>query len=178
LHIGVNFPISDTVIECIFGTILATPHIVLTCSLYHSPVATITLTSSVDGRQASCPGEVVTYTCTVIQGASVTWTAAPVLMDPTAVVFVSTSPSDERQLGCSDASSPVQCGDLDYQATLTSVGTVDMNGAADLTSTFRFTAKAELNGTVVECSAVTTTTTQPATQTLNIVGVFWLPSVC
>jgi len=132
----------------------------------------------VNGRQAARPEEVVTYSCTVIQGASVTWTAAPVLVDPTEVVFVSTTPSDERQLSCSDTSSPVQCADLDYQATLTSVGTVDMNGAADLTSTFRFTARAELNRTVVGCSAVTATTTQPATQTLNIVDVFWLPSVC
>jgi len=114
----------------------------------------------------------------MIQGASVTWTAAPVLVDPTEEVFVSTSPSDERQLGCIDTSSSVQCADLDYQATLTRVGTVDMNGAADLTSTFRFTARTELNRTVVRCSAVTATTTQPATQTLNIVDVFWLPSVC
>ena len=77
---------------------------------------------------------------------------------------------DEWQLSCSDTSSPILCTDLDYQATLTSVGTVDMNGAADLTSTFRFTATAELNGTVVQCSAVTATTTPPATQTLITVG--------
>ena len=129
-----------------------------------------------DGRQAACPGEVVTYTCTVTQGGAITWTAAPVLVG-TAVRFLTTDPSGSRR-SCSDISSPVQCADLDYQATLTSVGTVDMNGAADLTSTFRFTARAEFNGTVVECSAVTATTTQPATQTLNIVGVFCLPSVC
>jgi len=56
------------------------PHMVsarFTASLQHSPViATITLTSNVDGRQAACPGEVVTYTCTMIQGAVITWTAA------------------------------------------------------------------------------------------------------
>jgi len=135
----------------------------------HPYIATVTLTSNVDGRQAACPGEVVTYTCTVIQGAVITWTAAPVLVG-TVVRFRSTSPPDEWQLSCSDTSSPVPCTDLDYQATLTSVGTLDMNGAANLTSTFRLTATAELNGTVVQCSAVTATTTPPATQTLVTVG--------
>jgi len=87
--------------------------------------ATVTLTSNVDGRQAACPREVVTYTCTVIQGAVITWTAAPVLVG-TVVRFRSTSPPDEWQLSCGDTSSPVQCTDLDYQATLTSVDTLDM----------------------------------------------------
>ena len=133
------------------------------------PVATVTLASTVDGRQAACPGEVVTFTCTVIQGAIITWTAAPVLVSTTAVVFQSTTPSDDSR-SCSDSSSPVPCADLDYQATLTSVGTLDMNGIADMTSTFRFTARAELNGAVVQCSVVTATTTPPANQTLNVVG--------
>ena len=120
------------------------------------------------GWEAGClPEEVVTFTCTVIQGAIITWTAAPVLVDPTAVVFQSTTPSDNSR---SCPSATVQCADLDYQATLTSVGALDMNGIADMTSTFRFTARAELNGTVVQCSAVTATTTPPANQTLNVVG--------
>jgi len=151
-------------------------YFVLLVFIVYLPVAVITLTSTVDGRQAVCPGEVVTYTCNVTKATIVTWTAAPVLVG-TDVRFRSNSPSDEQQLSCTDTSSPVQCADLDYQATLTSVGTVDMIGAADLTSTLRFTARAELNGTVVECSAVTATTTPPATQTLNVVGEFWLLSM-
>jgi len=130
----------------------------------------------VDGRQAACPGEVVTYTCNVTQAASVTWTAAPVLVG-IVVRFRSNSPSDERQLSCNATSSPVQCTDLDYQATLTSVGTVDMNGAADLTSTFRFTAIAELNGTVVQCNAVNVPNAPPERQVLNVIGEFWLRRV-
>jgi len=129
----------------------------------------------VDGRQAACPGEVVTYTCTVTQGGSITWTAAPVLVG-IAVRFLTTEPSGSS-LSCSDPSSPVQCVDLDYQATITSVGTLDMNGLADLTSTFMFTARAEINGTVVQCSAVTATSTQSGTQTVNVAGEFWLLSV-
>ena len=143
---------------------------------YHSLVATITLTSSVDARQAACPEEVMTYTCTVTQAASITWTAAPVLVG-TSVRFRSISPSDEWQLSCSDTSSPVQCADLDYQATLTSVGIVDMIGAADLMSTFRFTARAELNGTVVQCSTVNVPNAPPDSQVLNVAGELWLPSV-
>ena len=131
------------------------------------PVATITLTSTVDGRQAACPGEVVTFTCIVIQGAAITWTAAPVLVGISVRFLATTSPGD-RQLDCSP--STVRCADLDYRATLTSVGTLDMNGIADMTSTFRFTARAELNGTVVQCSAVTDPATPSATQTLNIAG--------
>ena len=129
------------------------------------PVATITLTSNVDGRRA-CPGEVVTYTCTVIQGGAITWTAAPVLVDQTAVVFLAATPSDNSR---SCPSATVQCADLDYQAAFTNVGPL-MNGAADMTSTFRFTARAELNGTTVQCSAVTATATPSTTQTLNVAG--------
>ena len=137
-----------------------------TVSLHYLPVATIALTSTVDGRQAACPGEVVTYTCIVTQGGAITWTAAPVLVG-TAVRFLTTE-SSGSSLSCSDPSPPVQCAELDYQATITSVGTLDVNGLADLTSTFMFTAKAEINGTVVQCSAVTATSTPSATQALNV----------
>jgi len=78
--------------------------------------------------------------------------------------FLSTSPSGELQLSCSDASSSIQCTDLDYQATLTSVGTVDMIGAADRISTFRFTARAELSGTVDVPNA------PPGSQVLSVAG--------
>ena len=56
----------------------------------------------------------------------------------------------------------VQCTDINFRAELTSVGTLDVNNLADLTSTFRFTATAELNGTVVECSGVTVATVLPS----------------
>lgn len=106
----------------------------------------------------------------MIQGVSLTWTAPPVFT-ATAVQFLSIDTSGCIR-SCSNASSPVQCAVLDYRAALTSVGTLDMDGLADLTSTFMFTARAELNGTVVNCSADTASNPLTASQVLN--GEFWL----
>ena len=120
-----------------------------------------------DGRLTACPGEVVTFTCTVPQGASITWTAAPVLVDNTLARFFDTdTPGESRS--CSGTPS-IQCADLDYLATLTNV-TNSMGNVADLTSTFRFTARAELNGTVVQCSGVTAAGTPPESEVLNVSG--------
>ena len=44
-----------------------------------SPVATSSLSSTLDGRQAACHGELVTYTCNVTQGFLIGWGATPVL---------------------------------------------------------------------------------------------------
>ena len=126
-----------------------------------SPVATSSLSSTLEGRQAACPGEVVTYTCNVTQGFLIGWGATPVL-DAALVQF---APTDSRILGCSNVTA-IQCDDFDFLATLTSVGTVSMNGAADMTSTFRFTATVGLNGTVVECTRTTSPSTPSANQTL------------
>jgi len=63
----------------------------------------------------------------------------------------------------------VQCSDLDYQATLTDVDNVG-GGFADMNSTFRFTANAMLNGTVVECRVTILTGNQVSSSTLNISG--------
>ena len=137
--------------------------------------AAITLTSSVVGQV--CPGEVVTYTCMVDQAAIVGWTATPVLTDPTAVVFVATAPSDQRTRDCSSVSS-VQCTDLDFHATFTVDGIIDGNGYADLSSTFRFTARAGLNGTVVQCTAATASGAPRANQSLIVAGkVYFLPII-
>jgi len=134
----------------------------------HYGTATLNLNSTVDGRRAACPEEVVTYSCSVTGAFSITWTAASVLVDATLLRFTPTTQPSERMRSCSDPSSPIQCAALDYQATLTSVGTLDMNGAADLTSTFRFTATAELNGTVVRCSAAALTGAQMDNQDLIV----------
>jgi len=131
----------------------------------------------VDGIQTICPGE-VTYTCTVTEAISISWTAAPILTDITLVRFLPTTPPNERMRSCSDASSTVRCTDLDYRASLTNVGTVDMNGLADLTSTFRFTARAGLSGTVVQCSSTTLTGTQTDDRVLNFTGKYTSSLVC
>ena len=104
----------------------------------------------------------------VDQAATVGWTAAPVLTDPTAVQFLTTQIIDQRMRDCSAVHS-VRCADLNFFASLTSVGVVQ-NGLADLISTFTFTAKAELSGMVVLCSATTENSTPTVNQSLIIAG--------
>ena len=124
----------------------------------------------------ACPGEVVTYTCVVDQGATIGWTAAPVLTDPTAVLFVATASSDQTTRDCSAISS-IRCNDLDFYANFTNISTVQ-NGIADLNSTFRFTARAGLNGTVVQCMAATASGAPRANQSLTVAGnVYFLPII-
>ena len=100
------------------------------------------------------------------QGFTIGWTAAPLLVDAT---FARFTPSGPRLVGCSNASSPVQCADFDFQSILTSVGPVQ-SGAADMTSTFRFTVRAGLNGTVVDCIGTTSPPTPSESHTLTVVG--------
>ena len=109
----------------------------------------------------------VTYACTLTQGFSISWTAAPVLVDAALVRFV-TSDSAGRMRGCSDIQA-IQCADFDFQATLASVGPV-MNGARDMTSTFTFTTRPGLNGTVVECNGFTIPSTPSVNHTLIVAG--------
>ena len=99
------------------------------------------------------------------QGFLIGWSAAPFL-DAALLQF---APTDSRILGCSNFSA-IECADFDFLATLTSVGTVSMNGAADMTSTFRFTATAGINGTVVECSGTTSPPTPSESHTLIVAG--------
>ena len=108
------------------------------------------------------------------QGFLIGWTAAPVLVDATSAQFTPTGP---RLLGCSNVSSPVQCVDFDFQSTLTNVGPVQ-SGAADMTSTFRFTARAGLNGTIVQCSAVTADSSEEDSQDLIVAGTYLNRNYC
>ena len=144
----------------LFGTFF--PHVIL-CSTYYIP-ATVALTSTLNGRQTACPGEVVNYTCTVTQAVLLDWTAEPFINETNRFQFSRSTPAEDRVIDCSD-SSTVPCADLDYRATLTSVG------PADITSTFRFTASARVNGTVVQCRGSTATGVQTANSTLSVTGV-------
>ena len=143
--------------------------------IYFALNAATTLTSSVDGRRSACPGEGVTYTCTVLRGRTLEWTAKPFIIHNNRLQFSSTAPPGDRVLDCSDPTSPVLCADFDYQATLTIVSTL-RHGFADMTSTFRFTASARVNGTVVQCKGLTVTEDQMASHTLNVTGATY--SVC
>ena len=130
--------------------------------------ATITLTSTLNGRQAACPGEVVTYTCTVTQGSILEWTAEPFL-STTELRFIPSTPADRRIVDCDDFVN-IQCTVFDFQATISITNTNAGMSLADLTSTFRFTARVELNGTVVRCRVADVNGVAAQNETLKAVG--------
>jgi len=130
--------------------------------------ATITLTSNVTGRQAVCPGEVVTYTCMVTQTTRLDWTAEPFLSSSDGVTFAVSAINEQATQSCNDFPS-IQCTDIEFLATYTRVGPLQMS-VADLTSTFTFTATARLNGTRVQCSGFTAAGVVLESETLNITG--------
>ena len=84
--------------------------------LFTAGTATLTLTSTLDGRQTSCPGEVVTYTCTVLRTTVITWVASPGI---NLVDYYSTARIGQLVIG-------------DFQIALISNVPVDV-GLADLT---------------------------------------------
>ena len=102
------------------------------------------------------------------QAILIEWTAEPFIDERNRLQFSRSTPAEDRIIDCSD-NSTVPCADLGYQATLTSVGPAQ-GGFADMTSTFRFTASARVNGTVVECRGSTGTGVQTANSTLSVTG--------
>ena len=139
------------------------------CSTYYWYItATTALSSTLDERQTACPGEVVTYTCSVTQAVILDWTAEPFITETNRLQFSRSTPAEDRVIDCND-NSTVPCADLDYRTTLTSVGPAQ-SGFADMTSTFRLTASARVNGTVVECTGSTATGVQMANSTLIVAG--------
>ena len=97
--------------------------------------------------------------------AAISWTVAPIFVMESLVRFVPTTPLNQR-VTCTT----MQCAGFDFVATLTNVGPLDMNGLADMTSTFRFTARAELNGTVVQCSGQTSPSTPAESHNFIVAG--------
>ena len=82
------------------------------------------------------------------------------------VRFVPTTPLNQR-VTCTT----MQCAGFDFLATLTSVGPRDiMTGAADMTSTLRFTARVGLNQTVVQCSGTTSPPTPSESLNFTVAG--------
>ena len=95
----------------------------------------MTLTSTLNGRQTTCPGELVTYTCTVLRTAVISWVVSPGIMNR-----VDYYPRD--QIGLRDIG--------DFQIALISNVPIFV-GLADLTITLTVTATAGRNRTVVQC---------------------------
>ena len=96
--------------------------------------AAVTLTSTLDGRQAACPGEMVTYTCTVPRTSSAGWDVPPDIMQ---FNYFPSSSIGRQDIG-------------DFQVALISNVPIS-RGLADLTITLTVTATLGQNGTVVEC---------------------------
>ena len=133
--------------------------------------ATVVLNSSV-----ACPREMVTYTCTVRQGAILDWIVEPFLPESARIQFLLSTASIGSSFDCSGVST-VQCTDLNFVATLTNTAnpmTVMSATVADITSTLTFTATVRLNGTVVQCRGTTADGFPITNQTLNVAGTFRL----
>ena len=131
--------------------------------------ATVVLDSSV-GMRGVCPGERVTYTCTVTQGIALDWIVEP-FISGTDIRFRNSTPTNSRSVDCNSVSPP-QCDNINFMVTLTNTTnsmTVMNIAVADITSTLTFNAAARLNGTVVQCRGVTAET-QIANRTVNIAG--------
>ena len=106
--------------------------------------ATVVLDSSVGMRQV-CPGDIVTYTCTVIQGTALEWIVEPLISGNDTVLFLSTTPTG-RSVNCNDVAA-VHCADFNFVATLTNTSnsTSVMNTIlADMTSIWNDSCQAGL----------------------------------
>ena len=132
--------------------------------------AAVILDSSV-GMRGACPGEMLTYTCTVKQGFQLDWIVEPFLPATARIQFTSTESIGSR-LNCSTVAT-VQCEDFDFVVTLTATANstvVRGTTLADMTSTLAFTATARLNGTVIQCRGSTESGVPITNNTLNVAG--------
>ena len=116
----------------------------------------------------ACPGETVTYICTVNQGVQLDWIVQPFILLSERIQFTSID-TIGRSFDCSDVAA-VNCTDLDFVATLTDVANPTAS-IADITSTLTFTAAVTLNGTVVQCRGATANGLPIANSSLNVAGV-------
>ena len=111
----------------------------------------MTLTSTLDGRQAACPGMVVTYTCIALRTAVVTWFVLPDID----VDYFATSSLEQRVISGFQLSLTGNVPDPSNPTTI-----------ADLTITLTVTATLARNGTVVQCRG--DEPSERMSQTLNI----------
>ena len=125
-------------------------------------------------RQA-CPGEMVTYTCTVNQGIALEWVVEPFISGNDTLLFASTT-STGRSVNCNDFAA-VQCAEFNFVATFTNTAnpmTVMSTTLADMTSTLTFNTMSRLHGTVVQCKGETADGIMIiANSTLNVAGVLY-----
>ena len=141
---------------------------VITMLIFYAAI--VVLNSSVGMRQA-CPGETVTYTCTVNQGFALDWIVEPFISIGDPIRFVLDSTPVGRSVDCNGVTPP-QCTNITFMAIFTNTAnriTVTSGPVADMTSTLTITAAVRLNGTVVQCRGATESAVTRNT-TLNIAG--------
>ena len=88
----------------------------------------VILSSDVEVTRLACPGDVVTFTCTVIQGTTLTWISEPFITENDPLTFVNSQVSAVGQ--------PIGVGE--FEATLTCIANTTESPpitVADLTST-------------------------------------------
>jgi len=96
----------------------------------------------VEERGLVCPGEEVTFTCTVIEQPSLGWKNEQYILAGGEVIFL----HDHHQ---TQPREPVSRGP--FQIVLTSLSPSNSSQVANITSTLTVNATLTLNGTVVEC---------------------------
>ena len=123
------------------------------------------------GMRQACPGETVTYTCTVTRGFLLGWIVEPFISGNDPIQFTSTT--DMRIVNCNNFAT-VHCTDFNFVATLINIANMMVMGTtilADMTSNLTFTATVRLNGTVVQCRGSTAVGFPVVNNTLHVAGV-------
>ena len=124
----------------------------------------VVLNSSVGMRQA-CPGETVTYTCTVNQGFALQWAVDPYIGPARNQIRFTTSTPIGTTVECNVTAE--NCTDFDYVATLTTL-------TPDITSTLTFNATVGLNRSLVQCFGTTASPTLPNNTFFDVTGTLML----
>ena len=122
------------------------------------------------GMRQACPGETVTYTCTVTQGFALKWIVEPFISGNDPIRFTSTT--DRRIVNCNNFAT-VHCTDFNFVATLINIANTMVMGfttLADMTSTLTFNATVRLNGTVMQCRGTTAVGFPITNRTLNVIA--------
>ena len=109
-----------------------------------SAQTTVTLTSSVEqaGRQAACPGEEVTFTCTVTDAGALRWIAEPHINQSEPVTFA----------GISATAGETRDPTAQIHIVLDDVSPGSDPRLRDYVSTLTVRNSTALSGTVIQCS--------------------------
>ena len=142
------------------------PHIYKRTQGLASAQSTVTLTSSVEqaGRQAACPGEEVTFTCTVTEAAGLQWR----INQSEPIRFVVSGIPENIGTNQTDPSGHFTAGLISSMQGMT-------GNFGSFTSELTVTVSERLNGTVVQCDDAQSISMNT---TLNIAGIIHVLASC